>query len=167
MSDLDKKRLIESALFISSRSMGVDELMRLTGLAAPGFIKAMLEELRSEYESRGSAVEIAEIEGKWLMRVKDAYAGRVKEFAQQAEIGKSALRTLAYIAKHDGILKSEVASKIGPQIYEDVKELAQNGFIRQVKAGRSRRLFLTDKFRQYFRTVQTSGQTQLDAKPHE
>lgn len=167
MGDPDKKRLIESALFISARGMGLEELMRLTGLAAPGFVKAMLEELGNEYEGRGSAVEIAEIEGKWLMRVKDAYAESVKGFAQQVEVGRSALRTLAYIARHDGILKSEVADRVGSQIYEDVRELSQNGFVRQVKAGRSKRLFLTDKFRQYFRTVQTGGQTQLEAKTQE
>jgi len=160
----DKKRLIESALFISARSMSVDELMKLTGIAAPGFVKSMLENLRLEYAQRGSAVEIGEIEGKWLMRVKDEYAERVKGFAQQAEVGRSAMRTLAYIARHDGVLKSEVAHRVGSQIYDDVKELVQNGFVRQVKAGRSRRLFLTDKFRQYFRTVQTGGQTQLEAK---
>lgn len=160
----DKKRIIESALFISARSMSVDELGKLTGIAAPGFVKALLEELKREYEERASAIEIVEIENKWLMRVKDAYVGRVKVFAQEAEINKSALRTLAYVAKHDGVLKSEIAHKIGPQIYSDVKELVQKGFLKQVKAGRSKRLFLTDKFRQYFHAVQTSGQTQLEAK---
>lgn len=162
MADLDKKRIIESALFISARSMSTEELAKFAGIAAPGFVKAMLEELKNEYEARGSAVEISETEGKWLMRVKDAYAEKVKGFAQQAEVGRSALRTLAYIAKHDGVLKSEIARKIGSQIYQDVQELAQSGFVKQVKAGRSKRLFLTDKFRQYFRAVQ--AQTQQEAK---
>ncbi len=160
----DKKRILESALFISARSMGLDELMRLTGLAAPGFVKALLEELRTEYAARGSAIEISEIEGKWLMRVRDEYSEKVKGFAQQAEVGRSALRTLAYVARHDGVLKSEVAHKVGAQIYQDVHELVQSGFLRQVKAGRTKRLFLTDKFRQYFRAVQTGGQMQLEQK---
>lgn len=164
MGEPDKKRIIESALFISARSMSLEELMKLTGLAAPGFVKSMLDELRNEYEGRGSAVEVAEIDGKWLMRVKDAYSEKVKVFAQQAEVGRSALRTLAYIAKHDGILKSEVVDRIGSQVYQDVQELAQSGFVKQVKAGRSKRLFLTDKFKQYFRTVQTQGQMQLESK---
>ncbi|MDD5337089.1 MAG: SMC-Scp complex subunit ScpB [Candidatus ainarchaeum sp.] len=165
--DEDKKRVIESALFISARSMGMEELGKLTGIAAPGFVRSMVEELKKEYEERGSAVEIVEMEGKWLMRVKDVYAERVKGFAQQAEVSGSAMRTLAYVAKHDGILKSDVAHRIGSAIYQDVHELVQSGFLRQVKAGRSKRLFLTDKFRQYFRTIQSSGQTQLEAKPGE
>lgn len=163
--ELDKKRIIESALFISARSMTLDELARLVGLAGPGFVKALVEELKREYESRGSAVEVAEIDGKWLMRVKDEYGEKVKSFAQQAEVSRSALRTLAYIAKHDGVMKSEVAHKVGSQIYTDVHELVQNGFVKQVKAGRTKRLFLTDKFKQYFKTVQTEGQMQLEAKP--
>lgn len=160
----DAKQVIESALFISARGMEIDELAGIAGIAAPGFVKALLEELKLDYEARGSAVEIAEIEGKWLMRVKDAYAERVKGFAQQAEVGKGALRTLAYVAKHDGVLKSEIAHRIGSQIYRDVHELVQNGFLRQVKAGRSRRLFLTGKFKQYFREVKSEGQSQLEQK---
>ncbi|MFA5077363.1 MAG: SMC-Scp complex subunit ScpB [Candidatus Micrarchaeia archaeon] len=163
----DKKRVIEAALFISARSMAIEELGKLTGIAAPGFVRTMLAELKGEYEARGSAVEIAEMEGKWLMRVKEDYAERVKGFAQQAEVGRSAMRTLAYVARHDGVLKSDVAHRIGSQVYQDVHELVQNGFIRQVKAGRSKRLFLTDKFRQYFRAVQTGGQTQLEERPKE
>ncbi len=162
--ELDKKKIIESALFISARCVGLDELARLVGLAAPGFVKAMLKELKNEYEVRRSPIEIVEIDEKWLMRIKDEFASKVKVFAQQFEISKTALRTLAYIAKHDGIIKSEVAHKIGSQIYQNVQELVQNGFVKQVKAGRSNRLFLTDKFKQYFRTIQIEGQTQLMQK---
>lgn len=151
--DMDKKRLIESALFISARSININELMKLTELAAPGFVNALVEELKNEYDANGSALEIVKIEEKWLMRVRYPYAEKVKEFAQQLEISKCGLRTLAYIAKHDGVLKSEIAHKIGSQIYQDVQELVQNGFVKQVKEGRSKRLFLTDKFKQYFGTV--------------
>lgn len=161
MAELEKKRIIEGALFVSARSMGLDELMRLVGLAAPGFVKAMLQELQAEYKAGGSAVEVAESEGKWLMRLRPEYTETVRGFAQQAEVSRHGLRTLAYISRHDGMLKSDLAHKVGSQVYDDVRELVENGFVRQVKAGRTKRLFLTDKFRQYFREVQTLGQTQL------
>ena len=35
-------------------------------------------------------------------------------------------------------------------VYDDVRELVENGFILQRKYGRSSKLFLTDKFRAYF-----------------
>lgn len=148
----DKKRILESALFISARSISIGEFMKLSGLAAPGFIKKILNELKEDYEKRGSSIEIIELDDeKWIMHLKDCCAERVKDFAQETELSKPALRTLAYIAKHDGILKSEVAHKISSQIYQDVKELIDTGFIEQTKAGRSKRLFLTNKFKQYFK----------------
>jgi len=146
----NEKRYIEAAMFISSKPLSLEDFKRITGISALGYLKNLVDELKKEYDERGSAIEINEIDGKYEMRVRPAYIERVKEFAQEAEISKAALRTLAFIAKHDGILKSELVKKIGTQIYEDVKELTESGFVRQQKAGRTTKLFLTEKFRKYF-----------------
>ncbi|MFH1221860.1 MAG: SMC-Scp complex subunit ScpB [Candidatus Micrarchaeota archaeon] len=153
----NEKRYIEAALFISSRPVSLDDLKKLTGIGAMGYIQKMLIELKQEYESRGSAVEINEVEGKYEMRVGSAYVERVKEFAQDAEISKAALRTLAFISKHDGMLKSELVKKIGPQIYDDVHELVETGFVKQKKAGRSSQLMLTEKFKRYFTRAEATA----------
>ena len=146
----EEKKIIEAALFMSSRAMSLEEFRTLTGIGALGYIQKVVDELASDYEERGSSVEIAQMDGKYMMRVRNDYLPRVKEFAQDAEIGKAALRTLAYISKHDGILKSSLVKKIGTHIYGDVKELVQNGFIKPKKSGRSSKLFLTEKFKIYF-----------------
>lgn len=148
--ELNEKRLIEAALFISARSLNLEELRTLTGIGALGYLQSMLTELKKEYEERGSAVEIIDINGKYEMKVKNDYMSRVKQFAQDIEISKSSLRTLAYIAKHDGVLKSTVVKRIGTQVYHDVKELVEAEFVKSQKAGRSAKLFLTDKFKKYF-----------------
>lgn len=145
-----EKRYVEAALFISSRALSLDELKRLTGIGAVGYIKKMINELQEEYSERGSAIDVIEINGKYEMRVKNDYVDRVKEFAQDTEISKAALRTLAYVSKHDGILKSDVVKRIGTQVYQDVKELVDVGFIKQKKSGRSSKLILTEKFNRYF-----------------
>ena len=147
---MEPKRLIEAALFMSGREMSVPELKKLTGIASAGHVRSMIDELSAEYENNGSAIEIFEADGSYLMKVKDDYVSNVRQFAQSVTISKSALRTLSYIAKHNGILKSEVVKRIGTSIYDDVKELVANGFILQRKYGRSSKLFLTDKFRAYF-----------------
>jgi len=147
---MDSKRLIEAALFMSGREMSVPELKKLTGIASAGHIRKMIDALSDEYGKGGSAIEIFEADGAYLMRVKDEYVGSVRQFAQAVTISKSALRTLSYVAKHNGILKSEVVKRIGTVIYDDVRELVENGFILQRKYGRSSKLFLTDKFRAYF-----------------
>ena len=150
MQDLNEKRTIEAALFISGRPVSLQELRTLTGIAALGYLQGKIIELQKEYEERGSSLEILEEMGKYEMRVKNQYLAKVKQFAQDMQVSKTALRTLAYISKHDGILKSELARKIGPQIYQDVQELLDNEFITTKKAGRTMKVNLTDKFKKYF-----------------
>jgi len=150
MGDLNEKRLIEAALFISARPISIEEMRALTGIGAIGYLQNTIASLQKEYNESDRALEIVELDGKYEMRVKNEYVDRVKKFAQETELSKGALRTLAYISKHDGVLKSELVKHIGPQIYEDVKELVENGFVKPQKAGRSAKLNLTEKFKKYF-----------------
>lgn len=150
MAELNEKGVIEAALFISARPLSLEELRTVTGIGAFGYLRNVVVSLQEEYDKNGSALEIIEVDGKYLMRVRNEYIERVKQFAQEAELSRAALRTLAYISKHDGILKSEVVRRIGTQAYQDVKELTGAGFVRQQKTGRSSRLFLTGKFKKYF-----------------
>lgn len=116
---MEPKRLIEAALFMSGRELSVPELKKLTGIASAGHIKSLLDELQGDY--RESALEIFEADGSYLMKVKDGYVENVKQFAQSEAISKSALRTLSYVARHNGIMKSEVVKRIGTVVYSDVK----------------------------------------------
>ncbi|MEM2909228.1 MAG: SMC-Scp complex subunit ScpB [Candidatus Bilamarchaeaceae archaeon] len=147
----NEKRYIEAALFVSSKPLSLAELRTLTGIGAVGYVQKLVEELKNEYATRGSAIEILELDGKYEMRVKNEYIDRVKEFAQDAEIGHGALRVLAFISKHDGILKSEVVKRMGSQAYGYIKELVEAEFVKQQKSGRSSKLLLTEKFRRYFK----------------
>ena len=158
MQELDEKRTIEAALFISGRSVSLQELRTLTGIAALGYLQGKIQELQKEYDERGSSLEIFEQQGKYEMRVKNQYLARVKQFAQEMQVSKNGLRTLAYISKHDGILKSELARKVGPQIYQDVHELLENEFVTAKKAGRTMKLNLTEKFKKYFANTSVSSQ---------
>jgi len=146
----EEKKLIEAALFISSRAMALEEFRTLTGIGALGYLQGVVEELRKDYDERGSAVEIIDMGGKYEMRIRNDVLARVKQFAQDTEISRGALRTLAFISKHDGILKSELVRKIGTQAYADVKELVEAEFVKPQKSGRSSKLTLTEKFRKYF-----------------
>lgn len=157
MADLDEKRMIEAALFISGRPLRLDELRTLTGIAALGYLQGKVSELQKEYWERSSAVEIIEEMGRYEMRVRNEYITKVKQFAQEMELSRHALRTLAYISKHDGVLKSELAKRIGPQVYQDVQELIRNEFITAKKSGRSAKLSVTDKFKRHFTIASTVG----------
>lgn len=146
----EEKKLIEAALFISGRPMSLEELRTLTGIGAVGYLKNVLTEIQNEYNQRQSAIEILETGSKYEMRVRNAYVERVKTFAQDTEISKAGLRTLAFISKHDGILKSTLVKRIGTQAYQDVRELVDSEFLKPQKHGRTSKLWLTEKFKKYF-----------------
>ncbi|MCX6773251.1 MAG: SMC-Scp complex subunit ScpB [Candidatus Micrarchaeota archaeon] len=150
MEDSENERIIEAALFISSRPLSLQELGKLIGVAAPGFVEQRLKNLQEDYNNIKSSIEIAEEGGKYFMRLRSQYVRYVKDFAQAAELSKHALRTLAYIAKSEGITKHQLFLKIGGGIYDDVNELLEKDFITQKKAGRTKSLTTTAKFRSYF-----------------
>jgi len=73
----EEKGIIEAALFISARPMALEELRTLTGIGAMGYLRKVVEELRADYERRGSAIEILDVDGKYEMRIRADYVGRV------------------------------------------------------------------------------------------
>ena len=135
---------------MSSKPLATSELAKLLNIAAQGYVKKQVKELQKEYDERGSAIQIVYEDGKYMMTLRPKYAGEVKEFAKEAEINPHALKTLGYISKNNGMLKSVLCKRLGSTIYQDVKELTEKGFILQRKAGRSSKLFVSQKFKDYF-----------------
>jgi len=160
MEDKEAEKIIEAALFMSSKPLGTGELGKLIGIAAPGYVSQRLDALKKRYDDAGSAIEIAYEEGKHYMRLRLTYVNAVKEFAQQGEISRHALRTLAYISKNDGMKKSLLADRLGSTIYQDIAELVEKGFVHQKKEGRTKTLHTTPKFKMYF-----GGQTPAQKEP--
>ena len=150
MEESEMQQVIEAALFMSSRPLALAELGKLIGVAAPGFVSQKVRALQDMYEAAGSAIEIAEEEGKFYMRVKQTFVPHVKSFAQAAEISPHALKTLAYIAKNEGITKRALFAKLGSTIYTDVSELVEKGFVATKRAGRTKSVSTTAKFKAYF-----------------
>ncbi|MEM2963441.1 MAG: SMC-Scp complex subunit ScpB [Candidatus Anstonellales archaeon] len=147
---MEGKRIIEAALFISGRALSLDELAKLLGTPAKGFVKSLVEELASEYQSSSSSLCIINEGEKYAMAVKGEYFPKVRSFAQELEISKHALKTLALIHNKNGITKRKLFGILGSQIYKDCKELVDKGFIIQKKAGRTTALYVTPKFKSYF-----------------
>ncbi len=147
---MKEESIVEAALFISAKPLAVSELGRLIGVAAPGYVEGVVKRLIADYDSRESSIQIVFEDGKYVMRVRREYLDKVKPFAQSAEISQHALKALAYINNKEGVLKSSLVKQLGDSVYQDVKELVEKGFITQKKAGRSKSLHTTDKFKEYF-----------------
>jgi segregation and condensation protein B len=153
----DHKKLIEAALFMSPGALGIEELKGITGIASAGHVEAAARQLMDEYKTRDTALEIIEIDRRFMFGLKEPYASRVSRFASGPDITKGSLRLLAYVSKNDNALQSELVRLFGASTYDHVKELTEKGFIESKKQGRSRRISVTNKFREYF-SVQSQPQ---------
>lgn len=149
-AETDKKRLIEAVLFMSPNALGVGELAEMTGIASVGHVERIARELAEEYKSRDTALEIIEIDRRFMFSLKEPYASRVGRFASGPDITKGSLRLLAYVSKNNNALQSGLVKLFGASTYDHVKELAEKGFIESKKQGRSRTISVTNKFKEYF-----------------
>jgi segregation and condensation protein B len=150
MTDIDYKKLLEAALFMAPKAMGLDDLSRSTGIASKGKLKEMLSDLISQYDSAETSLRIIEVSGKYMFGIKSPYAEMVKDLAVGPDISRGGLRLLAYISKNDGIMQSQLVKAFGQSTYIYIQELQEKEFIEAKKQGRSRKITLTPKFSEYF-----------------
>ncbi len=142
----DYKRLIEAALFMSPSAMGLSEISNATGIASPGMIEKMVNELIVEYDQRDTALKIMTISGKYMFSLKDPYVSKVSSLAKGPDISRGALRVLAYIGKNEEVLQSTLVKYFGTSTYDYIKELTEKEFIESKKYKRSKKILTTPKF---------------------
>lgn len=143
---MENKRIIEAMLFASPRPISLDEFSNAIKISK-NEIKKEINELMKFYKK--TSIEIAEINGKYVMQLKAEYAEYAKSFSP-IEVPKSLLKTLALIAYHQPVKQSELKRMIGSSIYEYVRELKKRGFINAKKEGRTKRIELSNYFYDYF-----------------
>ena len=63
---IDYKKLIEAALFMSPSALGTQDLCNRTGIASLGHVEDLVKKLVAEYKERNGALEIIEIDKKFM-----------------------------------------------------------------------------------------------------
>lgn len=141
-----EKEILEAALFASGEPL---DLAQLSNLVRGKNAKELLQQLMEEYRQRGSALEIKEIEGRFVMQVMPEYAEKVRSLAPK-ELRAPVLRTLSMIAYHQPLTVADLVDRRGAAAYDHVRELEEWGFIHAVPQGRTRLLSTTPRFAEYF-----------------
>lgn len=140
------KDIIEAALFASGEPLDTGQLKNLV---RGKNVRELLQQLKDEYIARGSAIEIREMEGRFIMQVKPEFAEKVRSIAPK-ELRSPVLRTLAMIAYHQPITVAELVERRGAATYDHVRELEESGFVSAAQQGRTRLLQTTQRFAEYF-----------------
>lgn len=140
------KEILEAALFASGEPL---DIAQLSNLVRGKNARELLGLLMEEYRQRGSALEIKEIEGRFVMQVMPEYAQKVRSLAPK-ELRAPVLRTLSMIAYHQPLTVADLVERRGAAAYDHVRELEEWGFISAQPQGRTRLLATTQRFAEYF-----------------
>lgn len=148
---MEKKYLVEAALFMSSEPLTIDQLGKLVESDSMGKTLRILDGVVLDFNQRDSALEIVKTtDGRYRMQVRGDYLKDVKHLAISTDLPKSILRTLAIIAFKQPIKQSIVVKMRGNKAYDHIERLREEGFVKKTREGNTFMLETTKKFIDYF-----------------
>ena len=132
MSPLAK--LLEAALFATTRPVPIEELMALEAAAGEIGVREALDELRAHYDhpDEGHAFELVEQGGGWQLLTRPEYTEAIEraQLAQRPQrLSAAALETLAIIAYRQPIGRAEVEEIRGVSVGGVLKMLLERGLV--------------------------------------
>jgi segregation and condensation protein B len=124
----EELRLLEAMLFASSEP--IDEKDLAARLPEGTNLTAALERLREDYANRG--VNLLRIDGKWTFRTATDLSWLLsKETTEKRKLSRAAIETLAIIAYHQPVTRSEIEELRGVSTSAgSVDVLLETGWIR-------------------------------------
>ncbi|HEU5467023.1 MAG TPA: SMC-Scp complex subunit ScpB [Gemmatimonadales bacterium] len=136
MSPLAK--LLEAALFASSRPLTVEELATLDVESGEAAVRAALEEIRAEFDGDRHGVSLTEIAGGWQFLTRREHAESIDRAAfalRPRRLSPAALETLAIIAYRQPVGRIEVDEIRGVDSGAVIDKLVERGLIEVASRG--------------------------------
>ena len=131
-------RLLEAALFASSRPIPSDTLAQLDPESTPAGVASALDEIRERYDNEGHGVELVSVSDGWQILTRPEYTEAI-ELAQLAarpqRLSGAALETLAIIAYRQPIGRLEIEDIRGVGAGAILKSLQERGLVDVVGRG--------------------------------
>jgi len=158
---------IEAILYLKGEPLDLKEIVEMVKEDRKA-VKQALSQIMSDYAQRESALEVVEVDRKYILQLRGAYRDLIDTLIPP-ELGVGALRTLAAIALNGGMAQTQLVELRGSGAYQHVQELVGQGFIHKRKQAESRSYWLqvTKKFHQYFQVDQLPQQLALKLEtPH-
>lgn len=157
MSDDSVKSVIEALLFTSDRPLNLEQIKRAFDALDTNHIRAVLEDLKSEYEKSNRGIRVLEVAGGFQMITAPNFAPFLKKFYKERRVeklSKPALETLAIIAYKQPVTKLEAESIRNVNIDGVIKHLLDKDLIRiagrRKAPGRPYLFGTTRQFLEYF-----------------
>ena len=144
----DPRKIVEAALFLSSRPLGISELSKIAGVS-PDDIRSILDDISSRYESIDSAIVLERITTAVRLYISKDVFPYVKDLAAVPEFSKRELDIVAHIAVKGTILRSEL-KKLYSGADRVIDKLRALGAVILRRKGRTYEVKKTELFDRYF-----------------
>jgi len=131
-------KLLEAALFASSRPLTVEELATLDAESGEAAVRAALEEIRAEFDGDRHGVSLTEIAGGWQFLTRREHAESIDRAAfalRPRRLSPAALETLAIIAYRQPVGRIEVDEIRGVDSGAVIDKLVERGLIEVASRG--------------------------------
>lgn len=134
MNEVNRKYILEAALFASSEPLTLERLQQLfkeQDRPSPAEIKNLLSELSEDYEKRG--VELCEVASGYRFQVKSNFAPWLQRLWEKKppRYSRALLETLALVAYRQPISRGEIEEIRGVTVSSDImKKLLDREWIK-------------------------------------
>lgn len=150
MIKVEDKKKVEAVLFTVGKFITIEEIAKACNIGSVGYVKQIIEELKKEYETRETSLQIIQEENKYKLNIRKEFGNLTNKLVSETEFDAPTTKTLAIIAYKQPMLQAEVIKIRGNKAYDHIKVLKEAGLITAEKSGRTRLLKLTPKFYDYF-----------------
>lgn len=126
------KPAIEALLFVADEPLPFKQLCKVMGNVPEADVQAALDELRADYDARGSGLEIREIAGGWRISTRPQNHEFIRKYLKSrpsARLSLPALETLAVIAYKQPITIPEILEIRGVSSSSAIKTLLEKRLI--------------------------------------
>ncbi len=147
---MNKKALVESALFVSDKPISLSKLSEITSLPQDE-IKSIIEKIQIEHKKEEKGMDLVDTPEGYEFRIKPEYRDKIVKLAPMSDLTEGQLRTLALaVAIKPPVKQSAIVRYQGNKAYGYIEQLEKKGLIRTEKFSRTKLVKLTDEFEKYF-----------------
>ena len=134
-TDEQLKKVLETLLFITDRSLSAEALGKLAGVKDPARISALVLELGRDLEARGSALQLLEVAEGWQMATRpeqSAFVRRLFSERMTMRLSTAAHETLSIIAYKQPITRAEIEQVRGVEVIAALETLLEKRLVKVV-----------------------------------
>ncbi len=141
------KKIIEAALFLSSKPLTIQELSEIAK-CSPDDVLKLISELEQDLRERNSAIIVERIGNAFRLSIDPEVYPFVAHLSPVPEFSRAELRILAELATNGRVPLSKVKRMKNWESF--LEKVLRLGVVRTVKQGRAKYLEKTSLFEKYF-----------------